>query len=613
MEALFELPPQDLKKLSFCKTDVESIEEWVEQLPIADMASSTRLLYSAIQEVCRLNSSAALRLQIIERLRPAIHFSCEGLKKGYLNQPVILPDKARKIANLSQALRKHLALACTIVALQSEKKMHSLLLKPSSIFNKALYFSLYEYKEILVCNYLLYRPVEDQFWLKAHSLFQLAKQHKQHGKAIKFEDVSKVQTLQNSYQELLLWGCIKANQLRQDDIRILQEYMADWASTIYLEPVKSHAQDTLFIDPATDKAPIYQKFYEGTVSLQCSQLNTADLIAELKPLADPMLQNKTKLSRNLISHLILAWSVFTDRTFMRLDSNTDLSICIGLTTAHFFLGDKKPFETLIYGKAGSPTHMQVKTGDARQANQSAKVGNSHFQRKTEEKLDAWDESLYGKKTIDKTTVTMESIDFHMRSGGTSRMTTTGNDKEKYQNHQVNVINMSPGGYCLEWNQESSSGIKAGEIIAIKGEHHNNWNIGTIRWVKQNEVKGLQLGVELISPTAKPYGAKFVALSGEDKSDFMRVLLLPEIQSAGQAASIITPSLSFKSGQHIHLMLQGKEQTILLRELQTSTGSYSQFSFEYIQSLAEQDSSVKMNPFSSDTAPNKDIDSVWELL
>lgn len=611
MEAMFELPEQDLKKLSFCKTDKESLQQWVEQLPVADMSASTRLLYTAIQEVGRLNIPASVRMDMIELLRPAIHFACEGLKKSYLNQAILLPDQPRKIANLSQALRKHLAIASLLVVKQCREKMNALLMKPSALLNKAIYYSLSEYQEILICNYLLYRPVSDGFWLQTHALFNLSAHYKLEQKPLKLSTEKSAISVENIYQQLLLWGCIKANQLRQDDIRELQSYMQQWAKLIYLETTSESHVNSLIVDPDSDMPPIYQKFHQQALTDRCTSLNTADLIAELQPLADPLTQNKSKLSPNLVSHLVLAWSVFTDRTFMRLEANSDLAICIGLSTAHYFLGDQKPFDTLVYGSAGAPNQMRVKTG-----NTQAKTGDSNFTQTTEKSLDAWDQSLYGKKTTStttsSTTVTMESINFHMRSGGKSRMTTSGNDKEKYQNYDVKVLNMSPGGYCIEWDANAPNSIKAGEIIAVKGEHHNNWHIGAIRWVKQHAQKGLQIGVELISPSASPYGAKFVALSGQDKTDYLRVLVLPEIKPAGQEASIITPSLSFKAGQHIHLMLNGQEETILLRELKTSTGSYSQFTYDTIKPLAEGKTFATIED-SANTKPANDIDSVWELL
>ena len=359
-------------------------------------------------------------------------------------------------------------MASLSVVQQCQQKMSAVLLKPSALLAKASYYSLYEFEQILICNYLLYRPVEEGFWLKVHSLYQLCASHKLHNKAVKLNKDNKGENVETLYHQLMLWGCIKANQLRQDDIKSLRDLLPQWATLIHLQPANSNDKNALLIDAQTDMPPIYQKFHQGKFSDACRHINSNDLIAELKPLADPLLPGTTTLSPNLISHLILAWSVFTDRTFMRLDTNTELAVCIGLTNTHFFLAQQKPFEKLVYGAAGAPDQIQVKTAGRQPV--SAQIGNSNFQKQAKKKLDVWDESLYGNKTTDKTTVTMESINFHMRSGGSSRMTTSGTNQEKYQNFNVQVVNMSPGGYCIEWLDSTPNSIKAGEIIGVRGEH-----------------------------------------------------------------------------------------------------------------------------------------------
>ncbi len=612
LESLVDLPELDLQKLSFCKTDKDSLRQWIEQLPVADMSASTRMLFNAIHEVSRLNISAAARMDLIELLRPAIHFSCKGLKKSYLNQPIIMPEQPRKIANLSQALRQHLINASLRVVIESQKKMGSLLLKPSTLLNKAIYFSLYDMQQMLICNYVLYRPVEENFWLSCHQLFEVAEHYKLSEKLIKLGSSEQADSSKNIYKQLMLWGCIKANQLRQDDIRELKTHLLTWSTLITFEAPTHNLDNRLLIDTSLDTPPIYQHFRSEAISEHCFTINTTALVAALKPLSDPLMQGKSKLSPNLIHHLILAWSIFTDRTFMRLEANMELSVCIGLTASHYFLSNKQSFEHLVYGSDGSPNQMHVKTSGGQKP--SAQIGNSNFSNAPDKKLDEWDESLYGSKSSPNSDST-ETLDFDVSRPQTSHTTQINSPNEQYQCFDIRVINMSPGGYCLEWHDHPSGSIKAGEIISVRAEHHNTWHIANIRWVKQQDNRVLQLGIELISPSAEPYGAKLVALSGQDKTDYLRVFLLPEIPSAGQQASIITPSLSFKPGQHVHLMLNGKEETILLREQKSATGSFSQFSFERIEALEIDDASAKID-FSGSTEPatsKNRTDSVWELL
>lgn len=596
IEEVFQLPARELKALSFSRPDRASVEQWVKSLPAADMAKSTRLLYLAIKEVCELNTTPAVRLELADALRPAIHLALNGLRKNYLNQQIILPEQPRKIAALCHALQNYLATAYLITACQASEKMGSILKKPTALMSRAIFHALLEYSGILIRNYQLYRPDAERFWKNIHRLYQLALKYKLNALPQTYPATGQNASIDQAYIHLLLWGCIKANQLRQDDISKLETPIWEWAQLTQLAELDKHQESAFVIDPNMDTPPVYQKFYRGRLTTACCSLDTTQLINHLKELTAPLMQKKAGLSQNLINHLILAWGVFTGRTFMRLEANSRLILCVGLSTTHFFLSGQKPFSRFVFG-------------DNEQGS-GASAARFQEQPRQADKLDVWDKSTFGNELRSEAQVTMESIDYHIRTGGNSMMTFTGSDKEKYHSFEVDVVNMSPGGYCLEWGNDAPASIRAGELIGIKEDHHNNWNIGVIRWVRQSKEKALQIGVELLSPNAEPFAARLADYEGRPQSDFMRVMMLPEIKTAGQTASILTPAISFKSGQYILLARDGQEECISLKKLLSSTGSYSQFTYESVKPLAQQTPSGKMN---APESPDSDLDSVWELL
>jgi len=100
----FRLPQQDLSALTFCKAGNDGMRAWIESLPRANLGQSTRALYDAINEVVRLKVSAQQRFDLLELLRTVIHGAVEGLSRHYLQQPVVLPEKPRKVAELAQAI-----------------------------------------------------------------------------------------------------------------------------------------------------------------------------------------------------------------------------------------------------------------------------------------------------------------------------------------------------------------------------------------------------------------------------------------------------------------------------------------------------------------------------
>lgn len=595
---VFQLPSRDLKGLSFSRTDAESVRQWVLTLPKADMAKSTRMLYLAIKEVCELNCSPAIRMEIIDVLAPEIHFALEGLAKKYLNQHIILPDQPRKIAALCHALQNFLATAYISVASQASEKMGSLFKKPTALMSRAIYLALAEHSAILMRNYQLYRPDIEGFWKTCHRLYLMA------GK-FKLEKLPQTQintqkansSIEHAYNYLLLLGGIRANQLRQEDIGKLQTPLWHWASLVTLVPIQQHDDSRLIVDPNSDWPPVYQKYYQGKLSNHCLALDTTKLVDELKLQSSLIELKKLNMTQNLLNHLILAWGVFTDRTFMRLESDSRLVLGVGLSTAHFFLSGQKDFTQFVYGKNKSMCS-------------GALVAEFSEQTRQADKLDVWDTSLFGSDKRSEAQVTMESIDYHIRTGGNSTMTLTGSDKEKYQHFEVNVVNMSPGGYCLKWDHEATVAIRAGEIIVIKESQQAHWNLGAIRWVRQDKDKSLQLGVELLSPNAEPYAIRHADREGQAQSNFLRTLLLPEIKATNQEASLLVPSMLFKVGQTAVLARDGRETQILLKKQLSSTGSFSQFSYQEATPLAQEPSSGKIANVNN---KKDDFDAVWELL
>ena len=91
---------------------------------------------------------------------------------------------------------------------------------------------------------------------------------------------------------------------------------------------------------------------------------------------------------------------------------------------------------------------------------------------------------------------------------------------------------------------------------------------------------------------------------------MRAILLPEIVTAGQPHSLVTPSLTFKVGHYVQLSKDGVHTLVQLKKLISSTGSFSQFTYESVKPLAQTIPSDKM--FEINTTES-DIENVWDLL
>lgn len=607
----FRLPPQDLSALTFCKPGVEGVRSWIDALPRANLGQTTRALYDALHDITRWKATAQQRFDVLELLRPVIYSACQGLEKHFLQQPVILPEQPRKVADLAQSLQYQLMRCYALTALTCTDKMKALFNKPTQLMTVAIHRAISDATQTLIRSFQLYQPTRANLWEDIHTLMRLAEQYKLAATEVR-DPLGKSSTIALLYTKTLLLGCTKANQLRQDDILLIWNALDQWAGGVHFYPVDRGEEKLLIVDPHTDNPPMYRRFYKGDFNADCRQMDTANLVAQLKMQADPALSGDGPVSRNLLNHLILAWGLLTDRTFMRLEANARLALCIGLSTTHYFVSGELSFEQLVRGdgNAREPSSALFLVDDGRTTAARADAEDARLaQPLTGRKpaADVWDSAIDADKR--QARVSLESIDYHVRKNGRTQVTSTGNDREKYQNFEVQMVNMSPGGYRLEWPEQVPPQLKTGEIIGIRESHHAGWSIGAIRWVKQEADAGLHLGVELLSPAAVPYGARVLQKRGDTPSDYMRVLTLPEIKPLGQAMTLLTPAVSFREGQKVVLVRQGQESTVLLTRLVTQTAAYSQFEFQPSRRIGEppQKGAAKLE------GSDEGFDSLWHKL
>ena len=105
----------DKQSLSFCNASPRDLKTWIAGLPKANIGETARQLYQALVELNQLLTPADNRLQLLELLRPEVHFVCQQLERHFLNQAIVLDERPRKVANLCQALQNHLAIGYKLI------------------------------------------------------------------------------------------------------------------------------------------------------------------------------------------------------------------------------------------------------------------------------------------------------------------------------------------------------------------------------------------------------------------------------------------------------------------------------------------------------------------
>lgn len=592
------VPEQKTASLSFCDTTPKAFKSWTNQLPMANIGEVSRQLYHAIIELNQLFLAPQNRLQFLELIREKIHFVCNELSRHYLGLAVALPEKQRKIANLSQALQLHLASGyklCLLEALDDNG-----LDKNRKLVATAIHRATSELASTILRSHQLYCPSPAHSWLECHRMFRFAHRNKLSGTMVEDRSLKQRQasTVADSYKRLLLLGCARPNQLRQSELLQAYDLFESWTEHASCGP--GAEDDSLFvINLESDNSPVYRSLLEhkpGNESFGFDTRELATMIAESldakhhQQPAPETLKIPGNVNETLLSHLSQALGILAKRNFNRIASQGTLEICVGLTAAHYYIAGGKSFTEFVTGNDNN-----VENDD-----------ENVFIRASRKRADAWsgahdagpsDEHLHAADT---------PINFRGSFGNTPAPT---NDKNRPKSHSALLVNTSPGGYCVSWEASVPPSMQAGEVLGIREQRSHPWSIAVVRWIRQIRNQGTQIGIELLAPSGSPCGVRLIQKVG-NSSEYLRGLLLPEISVVNQAATLITPRLPFQPGSRISLLHDGREDQGQLTKKVSSTGSVSQFELKLQVNAA---TPAPADPSTPGGASEDDFDSLWPSL
>ncbi|GAB1261505.1 hypothetical protein [Aurantivibrio plasticivorans] len=523
------LPAQDLAALSFSASNkASSVKAWAEALPATRITHTGVLLYKSLPEIPRLETSADNRLAMLEAVRPYVQHCIQGLARGFLNQPLILPEGPMKTAVVAQALQKHMCVGYLSVLKDIASK--STKTKPHPHLELVCHRAIVGLGLLLFRSFQLYRQTPEQLWLELHTCYRVAEEFALLDRLVADQllEESDACTTQQAYMRIILLAASRPNQMRQIDVSATYQALESWAYLAKLAPTDSDRKNLYVLNLAADIGPLNKARFSGSRGdireLDMSQLLTAlRTQREAKETDKELLKIPKTLSVALLDHLEQAWSTNLQRAFERQPTNSTIEASVGLSNIHHHIINGMSFEEFL----------------------------------------GQDE--------------MEEIDFG--SFANDPWNSKQNDDAEADDHPIDlvqVIDTSPGGYCLEWRKAIPAHVRAGEIIGLREKGRHRWGVGVIRWVQQQQ-SSTRLGIQILAPKATPYAAAIEQPTGE-YGDYMRILLLPELKAANQPATLITAFAPFQEYNRLELNSFGEISQGQLTRRIFSSGSISQFQF-----------------------------------
>ncbi|KPW65307.1 Uncharacterized protein ALO81_01973 [Pseudomonas cannabina] len=586
---LLRAPTPTQSSLTFCEATPRDLRRWISRLPKANLGEMARQLYQGLTELNQLVTPSDNRLQLLELLRPEVYFVCKHLERHFLNQAIVLDERPRKVANLCQALQNHLATGYKQIIQQVAARYSK---DQSGLFSTALQRALHGLNGPLIRANQLYCPAQEGLWLEIHQIYQIARHYGLHHAMIDepMAHHTKALSVEQTYVIALLMGCSRCNQMRQLNIGKLADALEAWSPLVKLQfPAE---ESSLFaLDTTADKPPLYGTLFTDEQIPRLLGINTsglADAIHQYLALPDDQrspsrLLIPTGINTDLLQHLAAAWGDVAERAFQRTAGQGTLKLCIGMSALHYYVAGQKSFSELL------------------QLNSATSVANFSLKMANDADDDPWSSAFDTQRgNTSSVLLPYEEIEYPKIDGDSDSLS---NGQHTFPTFDLNIVNHSPGGYCLAWQKEVPQQLQAGELVGIQDDAGQGWSVAIVRWVRQVRSGGTQMGIELIAPFAQPCGMQLIR--EQQNSQYLRTLMLPEVRAMDKPPTVLAPRLPFQEGSKVMINVHGEERRASLSNRRISSASYNQFEYQMYDAprVAE----------SEKPKPGQEFDSLWGTL
>jgi len=534
-------------------TGPAALAAWLDDLPLINTGRSLELLDGALQQINTLMLPPDNRREALECFATPVMCVTDALKKEFLDRPLPLKGNYLVAATQTLGLCNSMATGYRILADDLRNNNRD---KPRLAI--ALHRALRYLSEILLTSYRIYIQYPEGLWKTINALYALADERNITGHAV--TDITLHPPAESSieavYKQILLLSLACPYRLRQKDIHFVYNTLLDWADSSQLHHMDDDKTHGLFsISLQSDAPPAYRNLNAGGASDPHTRiLNTNNMASRMREqLAthqDSIHQHTRADNTEIMQRLLLAWGVMPKRLFARKPQDAPVKLVIGLNAIHQLAPGAATEEPEADKDIRDQDYLQDPTFETATTFNAAPSANKRVQQTVAEDSNL----LKGAYAADKQ--------------ASSRI-------ESWK-----IADISAGGYCLLWDSDEVSSARVGELVALYEEesrNSNNWQAGTIRRMKFTEERGLELGIQLLSPGARAVQV-YLHKDGVSTGNKMQGILLPGIEAIKLRASLLLPSLPFCSGCTARLEDNGKTETVKLTRQLENTGSFAQYHF-----------------------------------
>ncbi|HHJ13016.1 MAG TPA: hypothetical protein ENJ79_01380 [Gammaproteobacteria bacterium] len=576
-----------------------SVRQWVEALPLANVGETSRLLYQALEDLNRQDIPAQQRFRALEALHEPVRLVTEHMKKHFVGKPLPPDHRDLKIAHLSRAITLSLATGYKILVMEQiagvGRRDRKLLM--TSVHRAMRLLGL-----VLLKAFQVYESPPQGVWLEIHSLYRFAEGLRLHSQKIPDPLAADPQptTIGNLYRQILLLALACPYRMRQNEAEQVYLALEKWARHCELNRIEKRPEALFVTNLDRDEGPAYLVLRNTGCNPDTMRTVETQRLSEhiRKALAEP---RASGLRTSTLRHLMLVWGVMPKRRYSRVRNHAQAVVTMGLSALHYFISGEVIFNQPEHARACPPDLVARQSAEKPRIQEAARFSarNPAGDGATP---DVWEMNyrLEGETPPSD----LETAVARVAAGPVINTS--------FQTQRWKMVNVSAGGYCLLWDNLETTRAQVGELIGIREQNDPDsfhWRLGVIRWLKFAKKHGLELGIQMLSPSAVAIAGRRDG-RGHKNDDYTRGLLLPEIANIQQHATLLLPSPPFRVGDSIVVNCYGRNVGAELTRLVENTGSFAQFQF---RALGEVDQPGRRKTGKDDDRNKSDFDDVWELL
>ena len=484
-------------------TDTElqpsNVKKWLEELPLLNVAETSRKLLSALSMHNRVEFDRGVRLELLELFRYPVNQLSFELTRQYIGLPLPFSEKHKSIAAQNSQLQMEMAYGYKRVVLDAETRTPDKEKKP---IDRALATqrAIRHLTGTLAVSYQSYSPWPPGTWKEIHALYTHAENL---GLALTDVEDPLIKavarcSVDHAYKQALLLGLSDPYHLPPRMVDRIHHYLDRWAPLAQLTAV-THAYNPtcqFLIDPESDSAGIANAAGSTPENAgRCRLLHTVELARQVHAQLTQLMSGQmpppeglkekffVENGQDLMKRLLTAWGVNPQRSFRRNHRPEHrVDMAINLDAINYWINGGKQF--VVSSTFVGPIPKRAHIGLEQNKLKNIKLPGKEFS--------TWD-----------------------------------------------VNDESAGGLSLSKTGNIGLQVHVGDLVITRTPGEGNpWSIGVIRWVKSTGSTDIEIGVQHMAPTAEPVVIKTVTEDNKE-SDFLPALLLPEILPLKQPQSLIT--------------------------------------------------------------------------